>query len=175
MVNYRRNKIKGGSYFFTVTLRDRRSKLLTDHVNLLGNAMRKARKENPYQTKAIVILPDHLHAIWQLPEEDADYSTRWRKIKSYFTKEIIKADIKINKNHHGEYDIWQRRFWEHTIRNELDLIRHIDYIHFNPVKHGLVKEVRDWPYSSFHAYMDEGACLEDIGKRGRELVAVVGE
>nr|WP_019215886.1 hypothetical protein [Legionella tunisiensis] len=118
--------------------------------------MRKTRQENHYETLAIVLLPEHLHTIWQLPVGDADYSTRWRKIERYFTEALLEEGIVLHKNHHGEYDLWQRRFWEHRIRNEQDMAQHIDYIHYNPVKHGLVKQVSDWPYSSFHRHVRRG-------------------
>lgn len=161
MVNYRRNKIAGGTYFFTVTLRNRSSNRLVGHIKLLKAAMRKVKDENPYKVIAIVVLPEHLHAIWELPAADADYAMRWRKIKSYFTKDLINQGVKLNKNKHGEYNLWQRRYWEHTIKNEQDLIKHVDYIHYNPIKHGLVKRVVDWPHSSFHRYIKEGLLSRD--------------
>ncbi len=161
MVNYRRNQIKGGTYFFTVTLKNRKSKLLIEQIQLLKESMQRARRENPYQTKAIVVLPDHLHVIWELPDSDANYSLRWRKIKSYFTHGLNKQGMRLNKNKHDEYDIWQRRFWEHTIRDEKDLENHIHYIHYNPIKHKLVSDIKDWPYSTYHHYIQAGLLKSD--------------
>ena len=113
--------------------------------------------------EAIVVLPDHLHTIWTLPADDADYAERWRMIKSRFTKSLVKEGVKIGRNEKGEYDLWQRRYWEHTIRDDLDLQRHVDYIHCNPVKHGLVERVSDWPHSSFHRYVRDGIVSVDWG------------
>lgn len=110
-----------------------------------------------------MVLPDHLHMIIELPEQEADYSTRLRQIKTYFLQEIISSEEILIKNHRGEYNLWQRRFWEHRIRNELDFCAHVNYIHFNPVKHGLVKEVIDWPYSSFHRYVRESVLPRNWG------------
>ncbi len=161
MVNYRRNFIPGGTFFFTVTLADRRSKLLVDHVDLLRNALRVARQERPFVIDAVVILPDHLHAILTLPPDDSDFSGRWRRIKGHFSSALIDASTELKRRSNGSLAVWQRRFWEHTIRDEGDYARHVDYIHFNPVKHGLVQRVRDWPYSSFHRYVKDGILPED--------------
>jgi putative transposase len=119
------------------------------------------RAERPFAIDAIVVLPDHVHTIMTLPSHDADFSGRWRRIKSLFTKAAVAAGATAERNRKGEYSIWQRRFWEHTIRNEKDFERHVDYIHFNPVKHGLVRRVCDWPYSSFHRYVRSGLLPED--------------
>jgi putative transposase len=156
MVLYRRNRVAGGTYFFTVTLRDRSSDVLVRHVGLLRNAFRTVRAERPFAIDAIVILPDHLHAIWTLPEGDADYSGRWRAIKSRFTRNLRLSETPLTADNRGEYRLWQRRFWEHTIRDEVDFQRHVDYIHWNPVKHGLTQYVADWPHSSFHKYVRQG-------------------
>jgi putative transposase len=161
MVRYRRNLVPGGSFFFTVTLADRRSSILVDHVGVLRAAFRIARQERPFQIDAIVVLPDHLHAIFTLPPDDADFSGRWRRIKGHFTRQIIAAGISVGRHPNGEYALWQRRFWEHTIRDDGDFARHVNYIHFNPVKHGLVTRVRDWPYSSFRLYVRRGLLTED--------------
>ena len=150
MVSYRRNCVPGATYFFTVTLCDRRSAALTDRIAVLGAALRRCRRRHPFSLTAIVVLPDHVHCIWTLPEGDANYSARWRLIKGFFTRATGLGDASTAK---GERGLWQRRFWEHTIRDELDLQPHIEYVHFNPVKHGYVKCVRDWPYSSFHRYV----------------------
>jgi putative transposase len=161
MVGYRRNFIPGGTYFFTVTLADRRSKMLVDQIGSLRSALRAARRERPFTIDAIVILPDHLHAIFTLPPNDLDFSGRWRRIKGHFSSALIDASIQLNRRSNGELALWQRRFWEHTIRDESDFSRHVDYIHFNPVKHGHVQRVRDWPYSSFHRYVEEGTLPDD--------------
>lgn len=156
MVNYRRNYVSGGTYFFTVTLRDRSSNLLIAHIELLRAAFRLARHKRPFQIDAIVILPDHLHAIWTLPDGDDNYSARWQAIKSHFTHALVKAGVQLTHDAKGEYDLWQRRFWEHTIADERDYQHHIDYIHYNPVKHGWVKQPLDWQYTSLHRYIQQG-------------------
>jgi putative transposase len=156
MVRYRRNFVPGGTYFFTVTLADRTSSALTDHVDALRTAFRIARHERPFTIEAIVILPDHLHAIWALPSGDSDFSSRWKRIKAHFTHRLVTAGTPVRRHRNGEYALWQRRFWEHTIRNEIDFERHVDYVHFNPIKHRLVNRVSEWPYSSFHAYVRRG-------------------
>ena len=156
MVAYRRNRVAGGTYFFTVTLRDRRSSSLVEHIATLREAFRVVHRDKPYSLDAIVILPDHLHAVWTLPPGDADYSGRWRDIKARFTHSLRKAGANIHRNAAGEYDLWQKRFWEHTIRDETDLQRHVDYVHYNPVKHGLVERVAAWPHSSFHRHVRLG-------------------
>ena len=153
MANYRRNFIPGASYFFTVNLADRRLRLLTEHIGSLRTAFREVRARHPFTIDAIVILPDHLHAIWTLPEADADFALRWRLIKSKFSRALPRGEwISSSRMEKAERGIWQRRYWEHTLRDETDLVRHVDYIHFNPVKHGHVTRVRDWPYSSFHRW-----------------------
>jgi putative transposase len=146
MVRYRRNFVPGGTFFFTVTLANRRSSLLMDQVAALRAAFRAGRRERPFTIDAIVILPDHLHTILTLPPGDADFSGRWRRIKGHFSSHMI-ASGEFSKRHpNKDFALWQRRFWEH---NEHDFARRIDYIHFNPVKHELVTRVRDWPHSSF--------------------------
>jgi putative transposase len=156
MVRYRRNFVPGGTYFFTVTLADRTSSALVDHISTLRMAFRIARQERPFAIEAIVILPDHLHAIWTLPSGDYDFSSRWKRIKAHFTHRLVAGGVPINRHRNGEYLLWQRRFWEHTIRNETDFERHVDYVHFNPLKHKLVTRVGEWPYSSFHLYVRRG-------------------
>ena len=163
MVGYRRNYVAGGTYFFAVTLRDRRARLLVEHIDLLRASFREVRQAKPFEIVAIVILPEHLHAILTLPEGNADYSTRWKAIKGGFTTRLRRAGVALAKDRRGEYRLWQRRFWEHTIRDERDLCAHVDYIHYNPVKHGLVTRVLDWPYSSFHRYVRDGWLPADWG------------
>src|SRR5882724_4625362 len=156
MVFYRRNFIPGGTYFFTVALTDRKRDWLVRHINLLRLAFRRAKRERPFTIDAIVVLPEHLHCVWTLPPGDADYSHRWRLIKARFSKDLLLAGAPIHQSAKGEYNVWQRRFWEHTVRDEADLLAHVDYIHYNPVKHGLVTRVSDWPYSSFHRFVRMG-------------------
>ena len=163
MVRYRRNFVCGGTYFFTATLVNRASSALTDHVAQLRNAFRVTRQAHPFTIDAIVVLPDHLHVVMTLPQGDADFSNRWHLIERRFTVAITKAGVPVARHRNGEYALWQRRFWEHTIRDDRDLRQHIDYIHFNPLKHGLVKQVRDWPFSSFHRYVRLGLLPEDWG------------
>lgn len=156
MVNYRRNFVPGGTYFFTVALHDRKSNQLTQSIQLLRQSFRDAIRAKPFRIDAVVILPDHLHTIWTLPQNDWDYPARWKAIKSNFSHRLSKSGILVGKRQDGSMLIWQRRYWEHTIRGEEDLARHIDYIHINPVKHGLVKQVADWPFSSFYRYVKQG-------------------
>ncbi len=156
MVLYRRNRVPGGTFFFTVTLADRRSRLLTEHIDLLRGSWRAVRRVRPFETLAVVVLPEHLHAVWRLPASDDDYSGRWRAIKSGFTRRLARRGLSISRTASGEYRLWQRRYWEHTIRDDADLQHHVDYIHYNPVKHGLAVRVADWPYSSFHRYVRSG-------------------
>ncbi|HSH30442.1 MAG TPA: transposase [Thiohalobacter sp.] len=164
MTQYRRHIVAGGTYFFTVNLADRSSRLLIEQIALLRRAVTETRQEHPFDIDAIVILPDHLHAIWTLPAGDADFPARWRKIKARFSRllperKVVSGSLR-QKNEKG---IWQRRFWEHAIRNPSDLRNHIDYIHYNPVKHGHCRCVSDWPYSSFHRYCASGIYPADWG------------
>lgn len=168
MVAYRRNFKKGATYFFTVALWNRKSTLLVDHIHLLRESFQVTQCAAAYKIDAIVILPDHIHTIWTLPKNDFDYSARWKKIKSHFTRGLIKNKYSLKKNERGEYKVWQRRFWEHTIFNEEDYKNHINYIHFNPVKHGLRENVIDWPYSSFHYYVNEGKIAKNWGSQFRQ-------
>jgi REP-associated tyrosine transposase len=174
MANYRRNFVPGGSYFFTVNLADRLSGLLVEHVGALRAAVRYARRRHPFAIEAMVVLPDHLHTVWTLPPDDADYATRWRLIRSTFSRALPAGErVSASRASKGERGIWQRRYWEHTLRNEGDFARHVDYIHFNPVKHGLVRRVRDWPHSSFHRMVRFGIYPEDwageVEVRGAEF------
>jgi putative transposase len=161
MVRYRRNFIAGGTYFFTVTLADRTSRALVEHADALRAAMQSTRLERPFTIDAVVILPDHLHIVMTLPAEDADYANRWRLIKRRFTHAVTRSGTRVAHHASGEAALWQRRFWEHTIRDDSDFERHVDYIHFNPVRHGLVARVRDWPHSSFHRFVQQGLLPED--------------
>src|SRR5262249_23194873 len=152
----------GGCWFFTVNLLDRRQKLLLDHADLLRDAFEQTRKSFAFDIAAIVVLPDHLHAVWTLPPGDADFSTRWRLIKTRFAKALPKDEpLSVNRAARGERGIWQRRFWEHLIRDDADYARHVEYCYINPVKHGLVRCVQDWPLSSFHRDVRRGLFPND--------------
>ncbi|MCP1844884.1 putative transposase [Bradyrhizobium sp. USDA 4524] len=166
MVQYRRNFIPGGTFFFTVTLEDRTSSLLVEQGGLLRDAFRAARAKKPFTLDAIVILPDHLHTVMTLPPGDSDFPDRWRQIKSYFTRAVVAAGVPLSVNHRGEYPLWQRRFWEHTIRNERDLERCVDYVHYNPTKHRLVSSPVDWQHTSLHRYVRGGILPADWGGSG---------
>ena len=166
MVHYRRDNTPGATYFFTVTLRNRHSTLLTTHIKQLGEAFRHVQRKATFRTIAIVVMHEHLHAIWQLPIDDSHYSRRWGLIKGHFTHALLKAGLPFIKDNSGEYNVWQKRFWEHRIRDETDFERHIDYIHYNPVKHGLVSLPREWPYSSIHRYIANGILDKDWGGVG---------
>ncbi|WP_061021756.1 transposase [Bradyrhizobium sp. CCH5-F6] len=167
MVRYRRNLVPGGAFFFTATLDDRRSSALIDHVDHLRAAFRVARNERPFTIDAIVILPDHLHIIMTLPDGDADFPARWKRIKSSFTHRLVASGTPIPRNRRGDFLLWQRRYWEHTIRDDADFERCADYIHFNPVKHGLVAAPVDWSYSSLHRYIRAGLLPADWGGAGK--------
>ncbi|HET7315281.1 REP-associated tyrosine transposase [Salinisphaera sp.] len=155
-MRYRRNYVVGGCYFFTVVTAGRRPWLgKARHVDLLRAAFRNVRSRHPFAIEAMVVLPDHLHAIWTLPPADGDYSLRWRLIKSDVSRRI--GSVK---------RLWQPRFWEHTIRDEIDFTRHMDYIHYNPVKHGLAAAPYEWPHSSFAHCVRQGHYLPDWGRAG---------
>jgi putative transposase len=162
MTDYRRYRLKGGTYFFTVNLVERQRSLLTERIDTLREAFRDVKNAHPFVIDAVVVLPEHLHTIWTLPQGDDDFSLRWRQIKSAFSRAIEKDErISNSRLRKQERGIWQRRFWEHAIRNEEDFNRHIDYIHINPVKHGYVKRAVDWQFSSFHRYVKLGILPAD--------------
>lgn len=157
MSNYRRVCVPGGTYFFTVNLLERRRCLLLEHVDLLCASFRAARLVRPFEMLAIVILPDHLHCVWRLPEGDADNANRWAQIKSGFSRGVpVQERRSARRIARRERGIWQRRFWEHLIRDDDDLRRHVDYVHINPVKHGYVSRACDWPHSSFNQWVAKG-------------------
>ena len=158
MPDYRRAWHSGGTYFFTVnTLRRRGCALLTQHIDSLRTAVRAVRHTHPFRIHGWVVLPDHLHCVIELPPGDADFATRWRLIKGGFSRRIPATErrsaVRVAR---GERGIWQRRYWEHLIRDDQDFAAHMDYVHFNPVKHGHVGRVIDWPYSTFHARVADG-------------------
>jgi putative transposase len=158
MPPYRRLWCPGGCYFFTVTLLQRRhNDLLTRHIDELRAAVRRVRQRHPFAIHGWVVLPDHLHCVIELPPSDADFATRWYLIKSHFSRHIPRLErLSDSRVKRGERGIWQRRYWEHLIRDERDYRAHMDYIHINPVKHGLVECVSDWPFSTFHRLVAEG-------------------
>ncbi len=168
MPNYRRAWVPGGTYFFTVNLLERRQTLLLDRVDALRWAFRTARAARSFDVIALVVLPDHVHCVWRLPRDDADNATRWRHIKTLFSQALPpderRSARRIAKCERG---IWQRRFWERLLRDDRDLAHHVDYIHFNPVKHGYVDRACDWPYSSLHRYIRRGVLPAGWGIRLR--------
>lgn len=171
MSRYRRLYVRGGTYFFTVNLAVRGGDLLVREVDTLRAAIRTTKAERPFEIDAFVVMPDHLHCVWTLPKKDADFSVRWGAIKARFSREVCRAGFTpprrlppvvsgefagVNpglRTHKGERGIWQRRFWEHCIRDAADFAAHVDYCHWNPVKHGYVDQPKDWPYSSVHREM----------------------
>jgi len=174
MPNYRRVKTSGTTYFFTLVTYQRQPILCLDESRAsLKEVASEIARRYPFILDAWVLLPDHLHCIWTLPEGDSDYSMRWALIKKDFTKSISQISINCMPNQsrkrHREGTVWQRRFWEHQIRDDVDYNNHMDYIHFNPVKHRLVESPRDWPYSSFPRLVSQGLYEEDWGC-GNEII-----
>src|SRR5665213_4067224 len=168
-------RAKGSVLFFTVVLADRSSNLLVNQIDRLRRVYRTVQQRRPFETIAICVLPDHIHAVWTMPEGDADFSTRWSLIKTGFSRGLdprLRSASKIGKREKG---IWQRRYWEHAIRDDADLERHVDYIHFNPVKHGHVARVADWPHSSFHRHVERGMLAADWGGDIKEIKGSFGE
>ena len=170
MSRYRRSLANGGTFFFTVTLAERKSRLLTVEIDRLRRAFDLARTRHPFRTLAYCILPDHLHTVWRLPEDDADFGLRWSVIKRAFSSglsaALARSTSKIVKREKG---LWQRRFWEHQIRDDEDLQRHVDYVHLNPVKHQWAKHVLEWPHSSFHTYVERGVLAGDWAGVGADF------
>lgn len=176
MSNYRRSIAPGGSFFFTVNLAERRSALLTDGIDRLRSVFRSVARCHPFSLDAIVVLPEHLHCIWTLPVGDADFAMRWRLIKTEFSQQIGTGEKRSwSRVAKGERGIWQRRYWEHTLRDEGDFERHCDYIHFNPVKHGYVSRASDWPFSSFKKFVRSGVYSSDWGGGSVEEERSYGE
>ncbi len=174
MPNYRRVR-DGGTYFFILITYNRLPILSSDVArNILHTVWKEVQTRHPFTIDAICLLREHIHAIWTLPEEDQDYSLRWKEIKRLFTHryyQVACSDEPRNASRvkRGEATVWQRRFWEHTIRNQEDYNRHIDYIHFNPVKHGLVQRVVDWPWSSFHRFVKMGFYEREWGQADEKM------
>ena len=162
MPEYRRAHIPGSSVFLTlITYQRQKIFLPLENIDRLRQACDLMMTEKPFTIDAAVILPEHIHFLWTLPPDDPDYSYRVRRMKVLFTRALrgvnnLPDDVCESRKKHRESDVWQRRFYEHTIRDEVDLRKHLDYLHFNPVKHGLVKCVHDWQYSSFHRGVRRG-------------------
>jgi putative transposase len=167
MRRYIRQKQPGGVYFFTVVTHERRPLLAGDtNVGFLRAAFQWVKHKHPFQIQAIVILPDHIHCIWRLPAGDNDFPLRWAQIKRRFS---LSVDVGVTQNasrrKKREREVWQRRYWEHLIRDERDWRSHMDYIHYNPVRHGYVDRVNDWPYSSFAHWVKKGWYEPDWGNK----------
>ena len=162
-MDYRRAWHKGGTYFFTVNCLQRKNNdLLVRNIDLLREVIVKVKKAHPFTIHAWVVLPDHMHCVIGLPEGDADFATRWMLIKMLFSRSLPKNErLSKTRIQRRERGIWQRRYWEHLIKNEADYQAHMDYVHINPVKHGLVKQVKDWPYSTFHRLVAQGIYPHD--------------
>lgn len=179
MPDYRRARLKGGIYFFTLTTLERRP-ILTDERRrtALRQTIIEVKSSMPFEILAWVLLPDHLHTLWQLPEGDANFSARWSSIKRRVTQKLNARSAPAtnpSRLRRREGTLWQRRFWEHSIRNDADFERHIDYIHYNPVKHGYVAKVADWPYSTFHRYVRDGVYPEDWARDDNHPADQFGE
>ena len=164
-MDYRRAWHPGGTYFFTVNCLQRKDNdCLVRNIELLRAVVAKVKYARPFHIHAWVVLPEHMHCVIELPEGDADFSTRWMLIKMLFSKGISaterRSDTRVERRERG---IWQRRYWEHLIRDEQDFQAHVDYVHINPVKHGVVKYVKDWPYSTFHRMVEQGVYAQDWG------------
>jgi len=177
MPEYRRAWVGGGTFFFTVVTYKRHPFFAEEPaITLLDKCFQIAASEHPYAIDAIVILPDHLHCIWTLPDNDSDFSTRWKFIKTTFTKNYSGSNAKnvsASRRSKGERGIWQRRFWEHMIRDQKDFSRHCDYIHYNPVKHEYVNLPIEWKYSSFRKFVEKGQYPENWGHTvGKEVIAM---
>lgn len=176
MPNYRRARAPGGTFFFTVAIADRRLDLLTRHIDYLRDAVFRTRAERPFEIDAMVVLPDHLHAVWTLPDGDTDFSTRWGAIKGRFSMSLRRAGLApplaersvsggVNPAlRKGQAGIWQERFWEHCIRDVDDYRSHVRYCWINPVKHGLVERPLDWPHSSIHRDIRRGLVDAEFGR-----------
>lgn len=163
-MQYRRANIKGACYFFTINLLDRKSKLLVDEFDKLRDVINEVKADHPFQLDAMVVMPEHIHLLITLPENDNDFSKRIMLVKSGFSRKIPKTEhINPSRASKRERGIWQRRYWEHLIRDEIDFQRHVDYIHYNPVKHGNVKNPSDWQYSTIHKYIELGIYPKDWG------------
>lgn len=176
MSDYRRANTPGATWFFTVNLLQRRdTALLVDHLDLLRACVAAERERRPFSIVAWVVLPDHMHWLWRLPLDDADFSTRWRRIKTDFSHALAANERRsATRLARGERGIWQRRFWEHQIRDDNDLHRHMDYIHYNPVKHGWAATASGWPHSSFHDHVAKGTYAGNWAGSPEDNITQVG-
>ena len=175
-MRYRRALVAGATYFFTVNLADRKSDRLLSNIDRLKAAMRHVQSRHPFDIPAMVIMPDHLHALWTLPPGDAGFATRWALIKAGFSRGLPRSEpVSASRQRKGERGIWQRRYWEHLIRDDNDYARHVDYIHYNPVKHGHVTRAVDWPHSSIHRFIEEGLLPKNWAADPVENDCVYGE
>jgi len=175
-MRYRRADIKGGTYFFTLNLANRKQTLLVDEFEILRRVINRVKKQHPFQLDAMVVLPEHLHAMFTLPAGDNDFAKRWMLVKAGFSRQLPKLErISDSRKSKGERGIWQRRYWEHVIRDELDFENHVNYIHYNPVKHGYVKSPVDWPYSSIHEYIRKGILDENWAYKEKGAEGEFGE
>lgn len=176
MPDYRRARVPGATYFFTVNLHDRTSDLLVREIGLLRASVRAARQRHPFHIDAWVVLPDHMHCLWTLPPGDANFALRWQVIKFGFSRSLpaieARSAVHIRRRERG---IWQRRYWEHLIRDDADYQRHFDYIHINPLKHGHVTRVADWPFSTFHRAVRDGVYPPSWAGEGGVEEWVTGE
>jgi putative transposase len=179
MPEYKRVFVPGGTYFFTLVTYQRRPLFASDIArDCLKRSIRQVQQTQPFILPAICLLPDHLHCVMVLPEDETDFSNRWGAIKSLFSKGlgrsgVQKVPVSSGRSSRGEVGIWQRRYWEHLIRDEQDYQQHLDYIHFNPVKHGLVQAPLDWPWSSLHRYVKNGCYGPNWGEQEPESVGMV--
>jgi putative transposase len=155
MTRYRRIRVEGGCYFFTVVTVGRRP-LLIAHVDALRDAFTRTRDRHPFRVEAMVVLPDHLHAIWRLPPGDSNCSVRWAMLKRAFSRAVPAQARSPSELRKRELGVWQRRFWEHLIRSHEDLRAHMDYIHLNPVKHGYCAAPEEWPHSTYRQWLSRG-------------------
>lgn len=163
MSDYRHNRVPGHTYFFTVRLRDRHSTLLTDHISAFGEAIRQARVKKPFHVDAWVALPDHAHAIWTLPPGDEDCAGRWRAVKIAFTKALSKSTRGID----GDATIWKRHYQAYPIDGDEEYARLIDYVHMNPLRHGVCRNMEDWQWSSLHRFVAAGLIARPDGTPAR--------
>ncbi|QDQ39894.1 transposase [Legionella geestiana] len=157
-MRHRRVWVPNATCFFTMNLQDRKSDALTRHIHALRLAFRTVKVRHPFRLNAIVVMPEHCHFIMTLQENDLNFSMRIALIKATFSRQLtVSENISFSRRHRRERGIWQRRFWDHVIRDEKDYMHHVHYIHFNPVKHGYVQNPHDWPYSSIHRFITDGA------------------
>jgi putative transposase len=177
MTEYRRARVPGATWFFTVCLAERRgNRLLVDQIERLRTVMGIVHKRHPFKVEAIVVLPDHLHCMWTLPTGDSGNGVRWALIKSIFSRGLPDTDRRSESRlRRGERGIWQRRFWEHLVRDEQDFARHADYIHYNPVKHGWAVAPLEWPHSSFRRFVAKGTYAADWGASSELARQSIGE